>query len=153
MTDCVLIGGDSGGPLFGLDGRVIGIHSSIGSSVAENRHVSVATFKRHWDRMAKGDTWGNLPELDGRQPKRPALGIRVDRESDTARITKVHAGGAAEEAGIHEGDIVVEFDGVEVQDAQMLIDLIKQRHPGDRIVIRVRRGADFINASARLKAQ
>ena len=30
MSDCALVGGDSGGPLLDLEGRLIGIHSSIG---------------------------------------------------------------------------------------------------------------------------
>ncbi|HAN98884.1 MAG TPA: serine protease, partial [Planctomycetaceae bacterium] len=37
LTDCALIGGDSGGPLFDLDGKLIGIHSSIGETIDQNR--------------------------------------------------------------------------------------------------------------------
>ena len=60
-SDCPIIGGDSGGPLFNLDGQVVGIHSSIGESIAENRHVSIQTFLRDWDRLKEGETWGQLP--------------------------------------------------------------------------------------------
>lgn len=60
-SDCPIIGGDSGGPLFNLEGEVVGIHSSIGESIAENRHVSVQIFLRDWDRLKNGETWGNLP--------------------------------------------------------------------------------------------
>jgi len=42
QTDCALIGGDSGGPLIDMQGRVIGIHSRISDSVAENFHVPIA---------------------------------------------------------------------------------------------------------------
>lgn len=63
VTDSVLIGGDSGGPLFNLNGELIGIHSSIGDVISENRHVSLATFRQFWDRMARGECWGSLPEL------------------------------------------------------------------------------------------
>ena len=41
-TDCTLIGGDSGGPLFDMNGRVIGIHSRIGPQLVHNVHVRVA---------------------------------------------------------------------------------------------------------------
>ena len=96
VTDCVLIGGDSGGPLFDLEGRVVGIHSSIGGSIAENRHVSIATFRKHWDRMISGEKWGQLPELAGKEDeqqkppgKRSSMGIRVDRSSGTAKLLLV----------------------------------------------------------------
>lgn len=58
-TDCALVGGDSGGPLFDLDGRVVGIHSRIGGfRIDENMHVPVDTFVATWDRLARGESWG-----------------------------------------------------------------------------------------------
>jgi serine protease Do len=58
-TDCALVGGDSGGPLFDLDGKVIGIHSRIGAfTMRENYHVPVDTYTATWERLAKGDSWG-----------------------------------------------------------------------------------------------
>ena len=44
VTDCSLIGGDSGGPLFDLEGRLIGVHSRIGVDVDDNMHVPVDVF-------------------------------------------------------------------------------------------------------------
>lgn len=70
VTDCTLSGGDSGGPLFNLDGKLIGIHSSIGWQVAENRHVPMQAFKENWDRLMKGDSWGRLSLNDRRNPFR-----------------------------------------------------------------------------------
>src|SRR5262249_46582566 len=43
-SDCTLVGGDSGGPLFDMSGRVIGIHSRIGGSITSNVHVPVDTY-------------------------------------------------------------------------------------------------------------
>ncbi len=50
-TDCPIMGGDSGGPLFDLEGRVIGIHSRIASDVTENLHVPSGAYHEAWDRM------------------------------------------------------------------------------------------------------
>jgi serine protease Do len=72
-TDSPIIGGDSGGPLFDLEGQLIGIHSSIGESIAENRHVSIRTFLRDWDRLEAGESWGTLP---GTRPPRARGGDR-----------------------------------------------------------------------------
>ncbi len=61
VTDCALIGGDSGGPLFDLNGRLIGIHSRIGTETVDNMHVPIDVYRTHWDRMAASQAWGSLP--------------------------------------------------------------------------------------------
>ena len=58
-TDCTLVGGDSGGPLFDLDGKVIGIHSRIGgNSITENVHVPIDTYRQTWERLVASQNWG-----------------------------------------------------------------------------------------------
>ena len=47
-TDCKLIGGDSGGPLFDMEGNVIGIHSRIGTKVTKNLHVPIDNYRINW---------------------------------------------------------------------------------------------------------
>jgi hypothetical protein len=59
-TDCTLVGGDSGGPLFDMTGRVVGIHSRIGLSIFENVDVPVDTYRQTWDRLARGENWGGM---------------------------------------------------------------------------------------------
>lgn len=44
QTDCKLIRGDSGGPLFNLNGELIGIHSRVGSGLEDNLHVPMKDF-------------------------------------------------------------------------------------------------------------
>ena len=50
-TDCTITGGDSGGPLFDMQGRVIGIHSRIAERMSENFHVPMSAMHKAWDRM------------------------------------------------------------------------------------------------------
>ena len=79
-SDCTIMGGDSGGPVFDMEGRVIGISSTCGNSVVENRHIAVDRFQRYWDRLLKGEdmdeleparerSWASNPI---RMPTRPA---------------------------------------------------------------------------------
>ncbi len=57
-TDCTLAGGDSGGPLFDLSGHVVGVHSSVGADLSVNNDVPVEAVRADWDRLMRGDRWG-----------------------------------------------------------------------------------------------
>ncbi len=54
-TDCVISMGDSGGPLFDMQGRVIGIHSRITEQTSMNLHVPGATFQEVWEVLKAGE--------------------------------------------------------------------------------------------------
>ena len=56
QTDCKLIRGDSGGPLFNLDGKLIGIHSRVGSGLEDNLHVPMKDFNTLTEETAEGKT-------------------------------------------------------------------------------------------------
>ena len=148
ITDCALVGGDSGGPLFDLDGKLIAIHSSIGDSIAENRHVSIDSFREIWDRLLKKDRWGNLPDFEA--PVRAAIGVRVDRGNEQALITQVHTGTAADNAGMKTGDIVTEANGRPVKDADHLVAIIKQRRPGQTVSLVVQRSDQKLDLKIKL---
>lgn len=62
-TDCPLVSGDSGGPLFDLAGNVIAINSRIAGPTEVNLHVPVEIFRvsNHWERMLKGEAWNAGP--------------------------------------------------------------------------------------------
>jgi serine protease Do len=53
QSDCTLIGGDSGGPLFDINGTLIGIHSRVGKVTEQNMHVPMHVFHTHWDALKK----------------------------------------------------------------------------------------------------
>ena len=59
QTDCAIVGGDSGGPLFDMNGKVVGIHSRIGDkAISDNIHVPIDAFRASWDRLKSGEHWG-----------------------------------------------------------------------------------------------
>lgn len=135
-TDCILIGGDSGGPLFDMEGRVVGIHSRIGSQLSKNLHVPVHAYRDSWDRLVRGEKWGSLLSLVGR----PVIGVLGDRNTEVPRIAQVLPASPAESAGLQPGDLVVRFGDDEVKKFGDLKDLVSRRSPGDEVVVVVMRG-------------
>ena len=55
-TDCTISPGDSGGPLFDLQGRVIGVHSRISEDETDNLHVPAISFVKTWDKLKAGES-------------------------------------------------------------------------------------------------
>lgn len=135
VTDCTLVGGDSGGPLFDMSGKVVGIHSRIGGSLTANMHVPVDAYKdSSWVRLANSEDWGGDGPSSG-----PYLGVTGDPDADEAKVTEVQPGSPAAKAGIKEGDIILKFDGKEVRDVQALAILVRAKKPGDKVKVQLRR--------------
>jgi S1-C subfamily serine protease len=132
-TDCTLVGGDSGGPLFDMNGRIIGIHSRIGNSLAANVHVPVSTYRDHWDRLVKGEAWGSQSDIG------PFIGVVGASDATDARIAHVNPGSPAEAAGIKPGDVITRFNGNPLSDFASLSRAVRQHEPGDRVKVEVRR--------------
>lgn len=143
-TDCTLVGGDSGGPLFDFDGKVIGINSRIAGPINANMHVPVNTFKDTWDRMVKGDAWGHLPGND------PYMGIKGDGTAKEAKIAHVYPESPAAKAGIAIGDIILSVNDAPVADYPAFKALINDHQPGDELKLKIKRGEMEIEIKVRL---
>ncbi|MGV3485645.1 MAG: S1C family serine protease [Planctomycetaceae bacterium] len=144
VTDCALIGGDSGGPLFDLSGRLIAVHSRIGNDVADNLHIAVEHYDASWDRLAKGEAWGYLEGF------RPILGVSKDVTSSDARIGVVKTGSPAEQAGIQVGDVIEQFGDVSIESFQALTLAVADTMPGERVPCWINRGGDRIRITVEI---
>lgn len=133
-TDCTLVGGDSGGPLFDMYGCVIGINSRIDPSLANNIHVPVDTYRTTWDRLVRAQSWG------ARLGARPWLGMTRTDDKDKVVVEVVTEGGPAEKAGIKKGDVIVQFDGKDTPNFDALKPLVESRGPGETVPVLVQRG-------------
>jgi S1-C subfamily serine protease len=136
VTDCALISGDSGGPLFDLAGRLVGVHSRIGSDVIDNIHVPIDQYEASWDRLKKGDAWGYLPGF------RPVLGVRGRKGSDRAVIDSITADGPGAQAGLKPGDVVVRFADKPIANFGELQKAVEDTMPGERVPMLVERLVD-----------
>ncbi len=134
QTDCTLVGGDSGGPLFDLAGHVIGIHSRIGAPTSWNFHVPVRAYTESWGRLLAGQSWGQP-----RRGRKPVLGINgVDHDRGCV-VTSVQPNMPAAKAGVKTGDVIVGIDGMTFQGFDTLFDHVHQKKPGDKLKLSIRR--------------
>jgi serine protease Do len=140
-TDCTLIGGDSGGPLFDLDGKIIGINSSIGVSLTNNNHAGIDGFKEDWDRIRAGEAWGELSMNAFANPEMPALGIRTQmpRGEKGVAVSGVTPRSPAAAAGVRAGDVIQTLDGSPVRDYNKLQVMLVKRQPGDKVKLGILR--------------
>ncbi len=153
-TDCTLIGGDSGGPLFDLDGKLVGIHSSIGQSLENNNHAGVDGFRADWNRMLAGEVWGELALNPFANPEMPVLGIGMGNMRRGLRgvlVESVVPDSPAAAGGVRVGDIVSNFDGSKVADGAQLLKLLAKRQAGDKVKLGIRRGELALNVDVELK--
>ena len=147
QSDCVLMGGDSGGPLFNLEGEVIGIHSQIWEERDQNMHVSMAPFFRSWDDLKSSQiihVWGT--------GSGGYLGVEIGSEKDTAviKVNRVAKGSAAERAGLQLGDVILSLDGESMQSAAQFLNAVRARAAGTQIQIQVQRSGNQIDLKAML---
>ena len=144
VTDCALIGGDSGGPLFNLEGKLIGVHSRIGNDVADNLHVPVDHYDASWNRLVRAEAWGFLPGF------RPVLGVSGNAQADVATIASVAPNSAADAAGLQAGDIIERFGDRTIGDFSSLQAAVAETMPGERVDLRVRREGDVFRITVEI---
>jgi serine protease Do len=140
QSDCILIGGDSGGPLFDLTGKLVGIHSRVGQQLQVNMHVPMTEFVKNWDALLKGEFLGEGPFAKKPVKGTGFLGLATDaRPEGGLRVTKVGNKTPAEEAGVKEGDVLMKLNGTALTKREQFQDLLKELCAGDEITLDLER--------------
>lgn len=142
QTDNELVGGDSGGPLFDMYGRVIGINSRIGPSTSFNLHTPINAYTEYWDRLVAGDEF--------RLHSGALLGVQGTLTDDGLLLTKVWPDEPAAAAGIQVGDILLQFQGERVLSLEHLIEMVGGYEPGRRVTVTVLRDERSLEFTLRL---
>lgn len=140
QSDCNLIGGDSGGPLFDLNGKLVGIHSRVGDKLPENLHVPSAEFLKNWEKMMSGEFMGEGPFAQKPELGKGYLGILVEgREGGGVVVKRVGSEGPAKEAGLKVGDVILKADDKALSSREDLQGILAEKAPGNRIALEIER--------------
>lgn len=140
QSDGVLIGGDSGGPLFDLSGRLVGIHSRVGRVLEENNHVPMSEFLENWDALKGNEFIGEGPFAKKPVKGSGFIGIATESHPRGLKVTKVGADTPAEQAGLEEGDVILSFNGRNLKSRGELQDELKEMATEDEVVLEIERG-------------
>ena len=148
QTDAAINPGNSGGPLVNMKGEVIGINNSIASNGGGNEGVgfSIPINLARWimeqlithGRVSRG-ALGVILHPEFRLEDALALGLDRPRG---AWIEVVNPRSPAAEGGLREGDVVVRFNGVEINDLNHLINMVSMApigRPAEMVVWRDRK--------------
>ena len=149
QTDASINVGNSGGPLFNMDGDVIGINTAIlgqAGSIGIGFAIPANSAKRVINQLIKyGET------------KRGWLGVRIQvvtkeiaevEKLDKAKgalVASVAEGSPSDKAGIQSGDIIIEFDGKPINEMQELPKIVAETDVGKTVTVKIWRSRKEIS--------
>ncbi|MFI6325202.1 S1C family serine protease [Nonomuraea sp. NPDC050556] len=162
QTDAAINPGNSGGPLVNGKGEVVGVNSAIATlsksmgsqsgSIGLGFAIPVNQTRRVTEEIV---TTGKA--------KKPKIGIVLDTEykgqgvkiaTEAAQGRQpVDADGPAAKAGLKAGDVILEMDGLRLQDGVELIALVRSKNPGSKINIKYSRGGQEKTTSLTVVAE
>lgn len=142
QTDAAINKGNSGGPLFNLDGEVVGVNTAIisptggsvgiGFSVSSNLASSIVDQLIENGEVRRGYLGVNIQSVDA--PLARTYGLN---NAAGVIITKVTEDGPGEKAGMREGDLILKFDGKTIMDTRMLSRLVAEADIGRAIDVNI----------------
>lgn len=137
QTDGTLIGGDSGGPLFDMEGRLVGIHSRVGPQLPVNMHVPMSVFLESLEQMKASEFIGEGPFAQLPEKGKGFLGIGTEPAEGGLKITKVGAGSPAEKAGLKQGDLIKTLNGEVLVKRDDLKEILAELAAGDELELEI----------------
>jgi serine protease Do len=142
QTDVPINRGNSGGPLFNMDGQVVGINSQIvsntGSSVGIslaipiNIAMNVVDQLKQYGRVSRGMIGVQIQNVTRDMAK--SLGLP---NAEGAIVSTITPGSGADKAGVQVGDVILAFDGHAIEQSSDLPPLVGNTKPGTKADLKV----------------
>jgi serine protease Do len=155
QTDAAINRGNSGGPLFNMDGQVIGMNTAIYSPSGGSIGIGFSI---------PSDMVKNVVEQlkDFGHPRRGWLGVRIQqvtpdiaeslglKDATGAMVAGVNDGGPADKAQIHNGDIILKFNNQDVKDMHALPRIVADSEVGQSVPVVLWRDGKEVTLQATL---
>lgn len=158
QTDAAINRGNSGGPLFDLDGRVIGVNTAIFSQSGGSVGVGFAVPSSLTERIVQ-----QIVQFG--EARRGWLGVNIDQVSEQiaeqlglgsargARISYVEAGSPAATAGIRTNDVIVSFNNTKIDRYRDLPQAVADAEIGQTVPVEIIREGKRMRLSVTIREQ
>lgn len=158
QTDAAINPGNSGGGLFNLNGSLVGINTAIASQTGTYNGYGFAIPIDMVKSVA-------MDLMDDGEVQRGYIGVQIKSVDETTakavnlddvrgvQVVTVLEKGAAEAAGVEEGDVILQVDGKDVNTSNDLQNEIVLHRAGDKVVLSIWRDGRKISKTVRLKSR
>jgi serine protease Do len=156
QTDAAINPGNSGGPLVNLRGEVVGLNTAIASASGGNEGIGFSIPINIVSRIAKALVESNnVPrgflgvklDINFNQERAKSLGLA--RLAGT-RISRVEPRSPAEQADLRVNDVILEFNGVRIEEDMHLISLVKLTEIGRQVDVVVLRDGKLVRTGVEI---
>ncbi|MDX1401609.1 MAG: DegQ family serine endoprotease [Kiloniellales bacterium] len=155
QTDAAINKGNSGGPMFDMDGKVIGVNTAIfspsglsvgiGFAIPSQLASNVVNQLRRFGEVRRGWLGVRIQTVN----EELAEGLQLDRPRG-ALVASVTPDGPAEKAGIQQGDVVLEFNGRLVPEMRKLPRMVAETPIGETVDVIVWRKGKEVTVKVKL---
>lgn len=140
QTDASINPGNSGGPLLNLDGEVVGINTAVAQAQGIGFAIPTSTVKEVLNQLLQGNGKG-----------RPWLGVQMQPVTEEiaaylelpaaagALVVGVIPGSPADNAGLVQGDVILQVDNQKVGNPDDVVSIIQKSKVGQRVVLQIYR--------------
>ncbi len=156
QTDAAVNPGNSGGALVNTSGQLVGINSAIASTTGSYTGYSfaipvnlvrkVVADLLQYGKVQRGFIGVSIQNVDEEIAKTAGL-----NSVNGVYVQSVLSTGAAHEAGIKEGDVILKINGTDVNDVSSLDEMVARQSPGDKVTVTVSRDGKAMDMPVTLK--
>ncbi|MCX7697458.1 MAG: Do family serine endopeptidase [Bacteroidales bacterium] len=156
QTDAAVNPGNSGGALVNPNGELIGIITAIATptgayagysfAIPSNIARKIAQDLMEYGVVQRAYFGASIVEVNAELAKKFGLS-----STQGVYIQEVFPDGAAYDAGIDAGDVILQVDSVQINNTSQFLEIIAEKRPGDRINVTISRGNKILQKSVTLK--
>jgi serine protease Do len=153
QTDAAVNPGNSGGPLFSVDGKLLGINGRINTRFSNRVNTGIGyaipinQIKNFMRDLKKGGYVRHalLEGLSGAQ-----TWVDLHAEAEGAVVKSVSAGSTADKAGFKKGDLIVDVEGQTIHNYWRFLGALGTYPGGTEIAVKVKRGTELVDIKVTL---